>query len=302
MKSEKLVIVGVCILIVLFVIACGFLIGSDYVADPTTFFVFKNVSVISYSLLSMLTVIALKQYLHWISSCLILGNCVLSFGQLYFLEIRLYHMLLLLFLILSICNLVIQLILKYKHGQNRNVNAPLLNGILPLAVIGFVFFVKLFMLMKLVEMQSHLLMGRLAIIAAVLSAVALVIYILLVKDRSNKRQYFGAMVGTISCTFLLALLLPFGAINYANYAFDTSEPKIVECRIVDKQVRPGTGRNSSTRYYLVITHAGEKTNLQVHNMVYFQYDLHDTISLHAHEGALHYAYYEYRMDTIYIYK
>ena len=58
---------------------------------------------------------------------------------------------------------------------------------------------------------------------------------------------------------------------------------------------------SRNGYYITILVNGEEFKMNVNKLVYSNYQIDDKILLYKYEGALGYSYYEYQMESIYIY-
>lgn len=77
-----------------------------------------------------------------------------------------------------------------------------------------------------------------------------------------------------------------------NFSLDTSEPVIVECIIVDKDIKTST--RSPDEYILYYQRVGEEFELHVSKSLYNQYEIGETIEIYEYEGffGLPYVYIE----------
>ena len=175
---------------VLLLIVVGFLIGISYVKEERTYFVFLNVITVAYGLLAVTTLLLLRG--HWKPTpiVLILGNAVLSFGHLYFLEYRMFHLLQLILFALSSVYLIFYLIrfFVFRKGRIGVENIHLINPILPVAFIAGSFFCKMFLLSRQVETEADSLVLTFLLVALVCAVVALLAAIVLIKDRGFCRE------------------------------------------------------------------------------------------------------------------
>ena len=103
----------------------------------------------------------------------------------------------------------------------------------------------------------------------VVAGVAFVLGVVFIKDRWDKKQYFGKLLGIFSITFLLAFAIPALSVEFVNCAFDTSVGEKTQCVVIDKQTRY-SGR-SGPSYYLVLRADGREINFDVEKVIYFQY-------------------------------
>lgn len=301
MKKENFLLFYIILTISLLFVSGGLVIGIDHVDDENTYFVVKNLIAISYSLTCILSIVGLFKFLNFMTIILILIHCICLFGQIYFINIRLYYALLIILFTLSAIHLLLMLIFKkpLKYKKYDNVNTNLLNGILPTSFIGFSLFVETFRLMDLLEMGNNKLLTLSFFVALPISIIALVIYLICVKDRTDKKKYFGAMTGTLFGTLILILLLFFGLVNDINYAFDTSKCEVIEVEVLDKYKTHSS--RSRTGHYLVLMISGEEIDFKVNKIIYEKYSVEDQMILYKYEGSLGYYYYEYRLDFAYVY-
>lgn len=300
-KKDKVAIIYSIVIVSLFFICGALIIGSDYLKNEHIYFIFKNLIIIIYTAICTLSIIALKKYLNIISIVLIIVHCILLFGQLYFLPNRLYYKLLILIFILSFIYTVIILILKLvrKVEINNTLDVPLLNAVLPTTIIGMSYFMKTFYLFDTIQISTGEVMLNSFLISLVVAMVTLIIYLIFKRDRTDKKEYFGMMAGVIFGTIIITMFLLFGTINNVNYAFDSSEKISNNYEIIDKEIAVhGRGRNS---YHIIFNINGEPFDMKVNKVVYFNYEIGDSIQIYEYEGALGYSYYEYQIDSIYIY-
>ena len=180
MKKDKKVIIFVITILALFFLCAMLVIGANSVKNTNTLFIFKNLIIICYSLCCLLSIVALIKYLNVISIVLITINCILLFGQLYFFDNRLYYKLLLILMFISLIYTFIVLIIKLiKKARNvSGLDVPLLNAILPSAIIIFSYTMKTFYLFDTIEIISNNVWLISFIVSIVISLIVLINYLI----------------------------------------------------------------------------------------------------------------------------
>lgn len=300
-KGNRIVIIWVSVILLFLFIAVGFMIGSKFCAKESTFFLFQNIISISYVLLGIAVIIPLHERLSLISILIMVGNGILSLGQLYFLTYRTYHRLLIIIFALTIFYMLFCLLRFFisRKSQGGTKKTQLLNGIVPIAYVGGAMLVKGFALFKLIETEIDVPLALVGITLG-LSVVAVILGTVFMKDRRNRKEYAGKLCAIFFGVFFVVFGIPLLFIEYANYAFDSSTGEKQECVIIDKETTHNY--KSGTGYRLIIRAGDQKLHFDVDKMLYFQYEKGDTICLYAYDGVFDYPYYEYRLDEIYRYE
>jgi hypothetical protein len=300
-KANKAVAVAAWVIIILLFISAGFAIGSGFVGDPSVYFVFMNVMSISYVLMGALICVFLCKNLGIIGISLILANCTLSIGQLYFLEYRAYHRLLIILFAVSVVYSAICLIyyIVTKRIKANTENMHLIKCVIPVAFIGGSLLIKTLFLLKRIETEMNDFLTPIVIIALGAAALALIIGAVLIKDRSDKKEYAGKLAAVFSLTFFLVFGLPALSAEYTNYAFDTSVGEVKEYVVIDKYTRNG-GRGGP-HYHLVLRLGEGELDITTENVIYSQYEKGEAVRIYEYNGAFGYRYYEYRFEGIYRY-
>ena len=300
-EYNKKIKVWIPVISLLLFIAVVFTIGAKFTENHLFCFAFLNVATISYSLLGVLTIISLRKHFNILSILIIISNSSLSFGQLYFLDLKLYHIILIVLLIFSLVYFTVYLInfLIYKKNDPESDNIKLVNCILPVAFVGATVFVKAFHLFDLIETKRNNLFVPILCVSLLASVIALIIAIILIKERQDAKEYFGKLAAVFFITFVLFFTMPLISSEYANYVFDTSAAEKKECVVIDKH--ESHGGKGATRYYLVIQVDGQKIEFCTNKAVYSQYDIKNIIYLYEYEGAFDRRYYEYQDKNIYQY-
>lgn len=303
MKREKFLlkaaIIG-SIVLVAAVIAVMILMGES--KNPEVYFAFLNILSGAYALLSVVTVLVLRRQMDIVGMVIILGNCVLSFGQLYFMDNRLYHQLLFALLAASILYLLFGLVSFWVHKRKERWYSArhLLSFILAPCFVGFSFLIKSAWMMKLIETELGKVSDIFAFAGLGCGAAALIAAIILIKDRRDRKEYFGKLSAAFFAPLLIVFAFPMLMSEQLNYALDTSAGVKTECVVVDKETRH-TGSKGGTRYYLTVSADGKTVEMNTNKVIYAQYNAGDSIELYEHTGALGFTYYEYQFEEIYHY-
>lgn len=157
----------------------------------------------------------------------------------------------------------------------------------------------MFNLFKLIESEVDLPKGMVAV-GLILSVAAVILGAVFIKDRSDKKEFFGKLCALFFATVFLTIAVPLLTIEHTNYAFDSSEGEAVECVVTDKYTSHSSKGGRSHKVVVIIN--GEKTTLSVERVVYYGYEIGDIMRLYKHDGAFDFAYYEYRLDSVYLYE
>lgn len=302
-KKQKTISNWIWIILFLLLLSLGLSLGLNIVKREDTYFVFLNIISIAYTVAGTLTIIILRKHLKVIPVALMLGNYVLSFGQIYFLQYKTYHRLLIFLFVLSILYLMFYLI-NFFIFQKRRLEAEnihLINPIMPIFIIGGSILIKMFLALHLIKTEIGTPLLSFLMVALGCAAVALIIALLLIKNRKNKGEYFGKLAGVFFATMVLAFAIPAFTTEYVNFTFDPSAGEMTECVVVEKHAHVGNGK-SGPNYRLIVRINESEIDLNTQKIVYSQYEPGDTLRLYKHEGALGYPYYEYRLDTIFDYE
>ena len=300
MKNNRLTNFYIILAIGGFVLYGLFLILQHHAKNIDTFFVYKNIQIVSYTITTIVSIVSLIRYFNLFSILILVCFAVTMFGQLYFLDIRLYNTCIFIILIAAIVNLAISLVTR-KHNPSKyyDVDKNLLNGVLPLAIVGiYCFFNSMEATERIFIKEEGNLLITLLLVASGLSIIALVLYIILQKDRFDKGAYFGKMATIFFTTLLLTLFLPYLSINQANYAFDDSTPTAHECVVLDKY--RGASRYGGY-YQITLDINGESVDFRVDRHVFVDCKEGSKLTIYQYDGAFDTPYYEIRYESVYIY-
>ena len=302
-KKQKTISIWIWIISFCFLLSLGLSLGLKVVKREDAYFVFLNIISIAYAAAGILTIIALRKHFKVIPIMLMLGNYFLSFGQLYFLPYRTYHRLLIFLFAISILYMIFHLV-SFFFFQKRRLeleNVSLINFVMPIFIIGGSVFVKMLWALYCIETEMGTQLLSFLFVALGCAVVALMLALLLIKDRKDKGEYFGKLAGAFFATLLIVFTIPAFTTEYFNFAFDPSAGVMTECVVTEKHTRNAGGK-SGTNYFLTVRINGQEIDLHTQKLVYSQYELGDRLCLYKHEGAFGYPYYEYRLDTIFDYR
>ena len=154
-------------------------------------------------------------------------------------------------------------------------------------------------LFETVAMMTSKVISLSFIIGVVLAIIGILIYLIVRKDKTNKKAFFGGMTAVFFTTLILGMFMMFGTINNINYGFDKTIDNKEYCIILDKEVRytSKVGQN----HYIIFMINEEEFTMKVNKIIYNQYNVGDQILIYKCNGSLGYSYYEYQMDSIYKY-
>jgi hypothetical protein len=184
--------------------------------------------------------------------------------------------------------LIINIILTIVNKNKTFV----LNGLIPFIYPSVVIFVKSFDLQGSIYFNDSSI-GIYFIVALIISFIAVLIFIILKKDRSDKKEFRGMSLAVFCSILVISLFTPFMTIQNINYAFDTSKGDSFSYTIIDKETSVSVSHKSATRnYYFIIIKDGEKERLSVDCVIYNQYKKGNSIVLEKHKGFLNIEYYE----------
>ena len=277
------------------------LVWLEFSADLGVQFVLLNIISGAYALLSLVTVFALWKQKGLLGTAIILTNCVLSFGQLYFLDYRHYHQALFVLFAASMLYLIYGLLRFFMHKRKEHWYSAthLLPYILAPCFVGFSLLIKSIWLMELIETDMDGVFNVITPISLGCSAIVLIIAIVLIKDRQDKKEYLGKLAASFLLPMALTFFVPMLMSEHLNYVLDTSEAVKMECVVIEKEVNH-SGKGGPD-YYLIVNVDGQTEKMNTNKAIYEQYAEGDSIELYAHTGALGFDYYEYRFDEIYHY-
>ena len=194
------------------------------------------------------------------------------------------------------------ILVRFFISKKNNVefdNKRLVSCVLPTCFIGFSLMLEMFHLFKLIESSVDLPVGVVAV-GVILSVASAILGAVFIKDRSDKKEFFGKLAALFFATIFLTIAVPLLTLEHTNYAFDTSEGETLDCVVIDKYTSHSTKGGRSHR--IVVLVEGEEKTLSVDRVVYFDYEIGDFMRLYKHGGAFDFTYYEYRLDSVYLYE
>lgn len=125
---------------------------------------------------------------------------------------------------------------------------------------------------------------------AVLSAIALFVFLRYFKNIDYFKQRKGEFIAAIIGIIFVAVSVALAAVVSVNYALD-GEPKIVSVEIFDKYIRAGGRQSTSFNFKVII--AGKEKTIEVPVDIYHAKEVGDKLEIKLYKGALGYSYYIY---------
>ena len=299
MKISKLTWFYIVIALLLFLVYCASHIILPYVVDQHDYLLWKHICVVSCLSLIIMTIIPLTQYFRLFSILLLTFFAIISIGQLYFIEIRMYNALLLIALVVALGNCVVNFANHISDepdadGGNKN----LIRGIIPLFLIGFEYFINSISTSKRVHFKENDWIKTAFLAGLVLAIVTTIIYLLFAKNREDKKRFLSFMLGVFSIALFIPALTYGLFFNQINYTFDTSQPTQIETVVYDKYDQIGRG---SRIYYIVVDIDGEHVEFRVDKFLYIDCKNGSKLTIYQYDGAFNTPYYEIRYDGVFIY-
>lgn len=295
--GKKRLIIWMSVVTCLVAVFLGSLLTAGNVKRETTYFVLQNMIVFSYAVLGVILIVLLHETFWTVTNGFLIANSILEIGKLHFLTYKLYHILALILFALSVIYLVVCLVWAQKDKLYKNFHFT--NGIIPVLYVGFSYFLNLFVLLKWIETEIDIPAALIAVGLAI-AITATIFCAVLNRNRENKKEYVGSLLGVFFLSLCLVVVVPLLTLEHVNYAFDTSPGVQTECTVVQKYTTHN--RKSGTGYGLVLEVDGQEIRFNVNRILYEKYQEGETICLYAHVGALHYPYYEYKLESVYEYR
>lgn len=259
----------------------------NYAESFETVYVIKT---IIYSLILMIgisVVILFREYFNIFSKVYLLIYPIILLILLNYFPRRVDYVIYICFFLFSLFYAGVYLF-RYKVMNKSGLSNGLVTCVYPIMI----FIVKSF------ELNNDLFLFDLkidvfAIVAFTLSIISIVLFCIFKKDKSNKKNFIGALVAIFCSVMLLTLVIPYMTIETINYTFDDSIGEVYEVSIINKQIGYSTGRYTTRKYYITAIINGKEEQLTVESHIYYSYDINETIELVFHEGFLGYSYFEY---------
>lgn len=288
-------------ILTLFGICTLSLLISRALANFPILVILLNIEQICHALCTVCTIIALRKHLNWVTVAILLANCIPSIGQLHFMENRLCHRITICLFFIAIIYTAGYLFYAFviKKRRMEVVNLWLMNGILPMLFVGWNYFMTSIEQLNLIHTEKVAFWSTIGWIALGISVLTLILAIIFIKDRQNKKEYLGKLCAVFFLTLGIFFVIPALSTEYINYAFDTTPGEQTVCVVADKHTHH-SGR-SGTIYCLLLSANGEQIEFTTHKAIYSQYEIGDIFYLHAHQGAFDMSYYEYRWEELFQY-
>lgn len=287
-KTIKL-LVPIIVIGVLFILQTILGIAINDMKTLESMFIAKNIIYGSMIIVCLLVTILLRKKLDFIPKVLFNLYPLVCLLTIYLFEKRTDFFVC--FLSLGIC-LLVSLIYVIFYLIKKDGDF-LLDGTLVSIYPFFVLFTKSFILNSYLFFNDDKL-GIFMIIGLCVSLITLIVAIIKIKDRNDKKEYVGKLCAAFFIPIILVGILPFVYFQTLNYTFDKSIGTAHSYLVVDKYTRHG-GR-SGPNYSLVIIKDGKREDISVSRHLYELYNEGSRISFEKHNGFLNSEYYEYVID------
>lgn len=140
-------------------------------------------------------------------------------------------------------------------------------------------------------------LGVYLLVGATTALIATIIIHFIIKDKAEKKNYFGLLIGIFCMIFFTTTFTPYFTFQNLNYSLDQSVGVECQYKVIDKNTTRSSGRYKSTIYRLYINKDDKKELLSVPEYIYEMYDIGDYIELYKHNGYFDSEYYEYVIDN-----
>ena len=107
----------------------------------------------------------------------------------------------------------------------------------------------------------------------------------------NKSRINGELISINILVLMMGFILPWMTISSLNVVLDNTEPKYEVFEVVDKDIR--TGNRRITTYNLELEKGDIKINIAVSEVVYYEYEVGEKITVSIYNGAFNERYYTY---------
>lgn len=284
--------------ILLFLGAILFFLKAINLLIPRIFFVpraiytLDSINVWLVLIISLIIIIGMYKILSKLSILLLMVYPVLVVISHYYIPKRYDYIIYLIGFLVTLLYLLVSMVIKLITKNNLHLRSSALAFCYPL-MIGFY---KAIELQKYIFFEDIKLNGlfKIGLIIGVVSFLLFLILLIIKVIKVKKRSILGVLVCSFLVPILLIVIVPTITISSINYMFDASISTKVTYQIYDKKIKVGTGRYSSTNYYLVINKDGFLEEISVSQVLYAKYGKTYYIDLYKHDGFLGYEYYEYK--------
>lgn len=251
-------------------------------------FILKNITCILMLIINLLIMIMVKDYLNIKSRVLMILYPIILLLTLYYFPRRTDHLIYFISLMFSIIYLIIYCIKYFINKDSKKLSNGVLVSIYPI-------FVSIY---KSFELENFLFfndisVGKFLVVGAIFGLLAVILYVILKKDKTKILKYIGELLGVFCCVMFVTWLVPLFTVQNINYIFDDSIGVKNQYQITDKYTGVSSGRYHNTIYYFTILKDGVKENITVDKYIYYSYEKQDMFELYYFEGYLEDSYYEY---------
>lgn len=258
------------------------------------YFALQTVAAIMRLVGMILLIVSMREAIFMPTAVFMIAYPVVHFLQIYPSSRRLGYAMCVFYLIAVAIYCVI-LMRQVLQGCKRVREHIVENLLFPPIALLYLLVFSMIDLFEMIELQSGNLFQICLITALVCAILAVILYIVLKKCRSERPKWVKSTVICFVATFGCALLVMIMLVPTVNYAFDFSEGQIQRYEIIEKEFKINTGKYSSGDiYYLIIDQNGEEERLDVTAERYRNSEVGDYITATLRDGFLRLAYLEYQ--------
>lgn len=286
-KSIIVIIFSIIILVAYLLSIVLLIVINEYAISYQDVLFMKNIIYISIIICSFVILLFTFKVTNIITKLLLMGCPIVIYISLFNFSKRTHYLVVYISLIVCIIYFLYYLF-RFLIKKDENLS---INSILPLIWPLAIAFVKALNLSEYVFFLD-LEIGPFAIVGLIAGVITVILYLILKKDKSDKKKVIEGIFVSLFVPLLLVIMIPYFSILNINYTLDSSDGIIKEYRILDKEIRHGSGRYSSDSHYLYIFINGEIEDIKVDSATYNEYIVGEKIKLAYYEGFLEISYYE----------
>ena len=289
--NERVIITVTIISVILFLFILFTLFGLNNYLNHTALYYFELICYIFILSMSLMIVILFRKSLFIGSIIYMILYPIMLLLTLHSLNIRMNHLIYLISFAVGILLILYGLIHFIVTKRKKIIGSSLISIIFPI----FISMYKSYELISYVHFIDNMVL-TFFISALIISAISMILAIIFTKDRSNKKHMIGLSCGVFFTVLVFSFIVPNFVYINLNYTFDNSDGKVETFVITDKYYRLGTGRYSSTKYYLVFTLNGKEERISINKRIYDEYDITDELVLIHYDGFFDDDYYEVQVN------
>ena len=283
--KEKLII-GIFMLAITFLITYIFSYG---IASEIGNLILKSLICIGISTASIFFVILIKRNCNLCTKILLILFNIILYSCLYFFKNRIDYQIYSLFFLICFLYLIFYLL---KAIIEKKIKL-LANGFIAIFLPTILLIIKSIQLSYFTYFNHDNFLIKLLILSGIIGFIIALIFVIFNKKLKKFKEKCGVFFGTLFFSFFIVLFISFGLIKMSNYSFDNSKKIEYQTIVIDKYHKRGTGRNASTKYYVVIILNNQQIDLEVQRYIYEKTNNGRKIFVDKYSGALGLDYLEY---------